>query len=205
MNYRMEIRLELRRIKLQTCAIINLLERKIDTVQEDLEKVICVYEEYTIRQNHLEVLYSKTIEQINETESRLNPKNSEQICMNCRMLFVPRKHDDQLICYTHIKGWNGAKWECCFDEKLESAGCILGTHKIKDQVILKSKPIVKCGSCKEQGHSAAICPIDPNIRSKANQNEELERISRLELRKHKKQMRRNYSESSSKPFGLLMN
>ena len=47
----------------------------------------------------------------------------------------------------------------------------------------KEQYLIKCICCKQLGHLASDCPMDPNIKSKKNVYEEVERIEKRQIKK----------------------
>ena len=82
-------------------------------------------------------------------------------------------------------------WWCCGKKSKEAEGCKISKHESKDddedeaadpdgkEEIQKQLKNVRCFCCKEVGHLIEQCPRDPNLKTKNDAVEELERVKQI--------------------------
>jgi hypothetical protein len=150
-----------------------------------------------------------------------------KMCKMCAMEFH-EKENFNWSCRTHRGVYGGEMWWCCGKRGKDQPGCKFAKHENKDDEDeedeagkLKTKgrnlKYMRCNCCKELGHIIDDCPRDPNLRTREDPYEELERTQKIEdFRKlfadtavtttHflKKCVRvpRLYEESANSPDGL---
>ena len=83
-------------------------------------------------------------------------------------------------------------WWCCGKSSKEALGCKFSKHATKDdeeeneEGYLNAQELanlVRCMCCKELGHSIETCPRDPNFKTKADNEVEHDRISKIQSQK----------------------
>ena len=88
----------------------------------------------------------------------------------------------------HLGVWSGEIWWCCGKPNKDQPGCKYSKHESKEDEELddgdgnvekKSIRNIRCLCCKETGHLIDQCPRDPNLRSSADCDDELERIQKI--------------------------
>jgi len=111
-------------------------------------------------------------------------------------------------CRTHRSEYGGEMWWCCGKLSKDAPGCKFAKHETKDEEEeeqaeadnQKKIKRTKCLSCKEQGHIAADCYRDPNLRTG---KEAFEEGTRIEKYKEFRRMNNDTFEFTSKLFERL--
>ena len=111
--------------------------------------------------------------------------NNLKICKNCGREYN-EKENFAWSCRTHRSQWSGELWWCCGKTHADAPGCKYSFHESKededeydDGLEQANSAQVRCLCCKEVGHTTEQCPRDPNIRSKADTDEEFSRIQKI--------------------------
>lgn len=105
----------------------------------------------------------------------------QKMCYNCKKDFSEQDNFNW-SCRVHQSQWSGEMWWCCGKSQLSALGCKFGKHMTKDdeEEVENSKVklrVTRCLCCKDYGHVIENCPVDPNFKTNAaNQDTELSRI-----------------------------
>lgn len=109
---------------------------------------------------------------------------SHKTCKSCSKEYL-EKENFNWSCRMHLGVWSGEIWWCCGKPNKDQPGCKYSKHESKEDEELddgdgnvekKSIRNIRCLCCKETGHLIDQCPRDPNLRSSADCDDELERI-----------------------------
>eukprot|EP00347_Sterkiella_histriomuscorum_P024062 403332433 len=121
---------------------------------------------------------------------RFKIDQEQKICKKCGKEYH-EKENYNWSCRTHQSDYGGEMWWCCGKTDKEAQGCKFSKHESKEddeddadpddklQDQLRQLKNVRCLCCKELGHRMELCPRDPNIRTAAEPEEDIERISRI--------------------------
>lgn len=108
------------------------------------------------------------------------------ICNACKRDYQD-KDNFNWSCRTHHSKWSGEMWFCCGKSAKDALGCKFAKHSSKEEedeteenhLNKNDQKLVRCMCCKELGHAIDVCPRDPNYKTKADNEIELERISKI--------------------------
>ena len=110
---------------------------------------------------------------------------------NCKLCGVEYIERDNFkwSCRTHQSDYGGEMWWCCGKADPNTPGCKYSQHESKedeedDDEGKKFKELAhaknqKCLCCKELGHTIQDCHRDPNIKTREDQQEDLQRIMQI--------------------------
>lgn len=91
-------------------------------------------------------------------------------------------------CRTHRSEYSGEMWWCCGKTSKEALGCKYSKHKSKEEddedehiegVKVTDASRLRCTCCNEKGHVIEQCPRDPNLKSRVDVEQDLDRILRI--------------------------
>lgn len=188
MEQRRESRLQIKQIKLASQEKVNFLAKKLQFIADEIAKRSGFLEILKSKYDNINTLYARTQKNVNKNAGG---QAEEHMCGQCNMVFVTSKNH-KVACVVHQGEWSGSVWWCCGNTKRDATGCTSSKHVPLDRRGNKQNNRIVCGSCREKGHLSSLCPKDPNVRSKANQDEEISRLLYLKQRKEKRRGFRAY-------------
>ena len=106
-------------------------------------------------------------------------------CKKCGVEYIERDNF-KWSCRTHQSEHGGDQWWCCGKKDVNHPGCKRSMHESKEdeedddenkmfKQVAHSKN-QKCMCCKELGHTIQECHRDPNMKTREDHKEELQRI-----------------------------
>ena len=110
-------------------------------------------------------------------------------CRNCGKEFH-EKENFNWSCRTHRSDYGGEMWWCCGKRGNTQPGCKFAKHECKDEDEeddendkeknkAKHLKYIRCQCCKEMGHTIEQCPRDPNLKTREDPNDDLNRLTRI--------------------------
>merc|ERR1711957_262044 len=106
-----------------------------------------------------------------------------KMCKNCGKEYT-EEGNFNWSCRTHRSEYGGEMWWCCGKRGKEQPGCKFSKHETKededdDEDEKKNKvrqlKSIRCQCCKEFGHTNENCYRDPNLKTKENTRDKIER------------------------------
>ena len=106
-------------------------------------------------------------------------------CKKCGVEYIERDNF-KWSCRTHQSEHGGDQWWCCGKKDVNHPGCKRSMHESKEdeedddenkmfKQVAHSKN-QKCMCCKELGHTIQDCRRDPNMKTREDPQEDLQRI-----------------------------
>ena len=145
---------------------------------------------------------------------------NQQFCCLCKQEFI-EKQNFNWSCCTHRSEWGGTMWWCCGKTNQNAKGCKYQKHVCKQTQDEREdhkgqdESKQKCSVCKQAGHGAFECELDPNLRTSYNVITETVRIDKIkaikkrfqdanDLTKHLLETEALKNISNEKGIGRLM-
>ena len=188
-------------------------------MQSDLTRCIQERESLKIKNLDLESKYSEVSEALRKLRQKVSLRFSstseveeEKYCLKCNKTYV-EYNNYNWSCRTHLGVFHESTYWCCGKQGKDAPGCIVSRHMTKEEVngggnaAEVGPAAVFCISCKKHGHCINECPKDPNLKTKADLRDEIDRLEQLHVPKKRKNSmfgmhgKQNLGELSGKMHG----
>ncbi|CAG9322869.1 unnamed protein product [Blepharisma stoltei] len=207
---RTDYREEVKSLKNHIKDVLHQKSKQISQAKDERDFLESKYQDLEKKYDELNEGYAKLRQQAREINSKrkLNGLDEEKLCKFCNKNYYERDNFNWSCCL-HPGKWNGTMYWCCGKSKEDAPGCVRSKHEMKDESEEEVNPEEKdqksskkkCPSCRQIGHSAFQCPKDPNARSHADANEEIERIR--QFKKTRTKLGNTSLEVSTKLISML--
>lgn len=169
------------------------MEQRITHLTEELEGLKEEHEHLSKVHKSLGEEYEKNRQRVKQFRSKRKTfgQAEEKVCKRCQKVYAENENFNW-SCKTHSSDFGGEVYWCCGKPSKDAPGCRLAKHESKEddeetsdvegRTIKTTSRL--CISCKQYGHTAQDCPLDPNIRTNADYLEEMSRIQNVKTKKN---------------------
>ena len=175
---------------------IKLFREKYLGMQSDLTRSIQEREVLKIKNVELEFNLSNVSEAFRKLRDKVKLRfanaseiEEEKYCSKCNKTYIEHNNFNW-SCRTHLGAFQENTYWCCGKQGKDAPGCIISKHMSKEETtgtaVVEASSITKfCIGCKKHGHCMSECPKDPNIKTKADIQDEISRLKKLHVPKRK--------------------